>query len=139
LSTNCDSFGGAGGLPGAAARAAVGSGGWRSSARCVPWLEWRTETRGTVLGLAAADDQEPVEALAADAADPALDVRVRVRRPHRRVDDLDRFAAEDVVEAAAELAVAIVDQEADRLLAVAERHQQVAGLLGYPGTVGRAG
>src|SRR5205823_11561344 len=73
------------------------------------------------------------------ASAPALGVRVRVRRLHRRVDDLDRFAAEDVVEAAAELAVAIVDQEADRLLAVAERHQQVAGLLGYPGTVGRAG
>jgi len=33
-----------------------------------------------VLELAAAENQEPVEALAADAADPALDVRVRVRR-----------------------------------------------------------
>jgi hypothetical protein len=34
-----------------------------------------------MLQLAAADDQEPVEALAADAADPALHVGVRVRAP----------------------------------------------------------
>src|SRR5438067_12552747 len=89
--------------------------------------------------LTLARDQAAVEAVVAERPHPALGVRVRVRRLHRRVDDLDRFAAEDVVEAAAELAVAIVDQEADRLLAVAERHRQVAGLLGYPGTVGRAG
>jgi hypothetical protein len=36
-----------------------------------------------VLELAAADDQDPVETFAADAADPALDVRVRVRRTNR--------------------------------------------------------
>ena len=70
-----------------------------------------------VVEVAAVEDQQPVEALAADAADPALGVGVRVRRPHRRADDRDAFAAEDVVEAAAELAVAIVDQEAERLLA----------------------
>jgi hypothetical protein len=38
-----------------------------------------------VLELAAAENQEPVEALAADTADPALDVRVRVRRPNREL------------------------------------------------------
>jgi hypothetical protein len=42
-----------------------------------------------VLELAAADDQQSVEALAADADHPALDVRVRVRRLHRSADDLD--------------------------------------------------
>jgi hypothetical protein len=36
-----------------------------------------------VLELAGTDDQEPVEALAADAANPALHVRVRVRRLNR--------------------------------------------------------
>jgi hypothetical protein len=40
-----------------------------------------------VLELAAADDEQPVEALAADAAHPALHVGVRVRRLHRRADD----------------------------------------------------
>jgi hypothetical protein len=34
-----------------------------------------------LLELAATDDQEPVEAFAAGAADPALDVRVRIWRP----------------------------------------------------------
>jgi hypothetical protein len=38
--------------------------------------------------LAPAEDQQPVKAFAADAADPALHVSVRVRRAHRRVDDL---------------------------------------------------
>jgi hypothetical protein len=33
-----------------------------------------------VLELAAAEDQQPIEALASDAADPALHVGVRVRR-----------------------------------------------------------
>src|SRR6266511_3518265 len=42
-------------------------------------------------------------------------------------------------EAAAELAVAIVDQEAERLLPAVERHQEVARLLRHPGTIGSAG
>jgi hypothetical protein len=40
-----------------------------------------------VLELTAADDQHPVEALAADAADPALDMCVRVRRLHGACDE----------------------------------------------------
>jgi hypothetical protein len=62
-----------------------------------------------VLEVTAADDQEPVETLPSDAADPAFGVGVRVRRQHRRPDDLDAFAAEDGVEGAAELRVAVVD------------------------------
>jgi hypothetical protein len=42
-----------------------------------------------VLELAAADDQQSVEALAADAADPALHMGVRVRRLYRGADDLN--------------------------------------------------
>src|SRR5215213_8440309 len=41
-----------------------------------------------VLELAAAEDQQPVEAFAAYGADPALHVRVRVRRLDGRTDDL---------------------------------------------------
>jgi hypothetical protein len=41
-----------------------------------------------------------------------------------------------MVEAAAELGVAIVNQQAQRLLAISKCHQQVARLLGCPG--GRA-
>jgi hypothetical protein len=45
-----------------------------------------------VFELAAADDQESVEALAADAADPALHVGVRVRRAGGSADYLDALA-----------------------------------------------
>ena len=67
-----------------------------------------------LLELSPADDQDPVEAVAPDSADPALGERVRLRRPERRADDLDTVASEDLVEHLAELAVAIVDQEANR-------------------------
>jgi hypothetical protein len=50
-----------------------------------------------VLELAATEDQEPVEALPADAADPAFGVGVCVRRLDRCSDDFDAFAAEDAV------------------------------------------
>jgi hypothetical protein len=65
-----------------------------------------------VLQLAAAEDQGPVEALAAHGADKALGGRVRLRGLDRGAHDLDTFASEDLVEGARELAVAIVDQEA---------------------------
>jgi hypothetical protein len=67
-----------------------------------------------LLELSPADDQDPVEAVPADGADPAFGERVRLRGPERCADDLDAFASEGLVEDAAELAVAIVDQEADR-------------------------
>jgi hypothetical protein len=64
-----------------------------------------------VLELPSAEDEQPVEALASHAADPALGVSVRVRRLDGRADHRDPFAVEDVIEAAAELGVAIVDEE----------------------------
>jgi hypothetical protein len=67
-----------------------------------------------LLELSPADDQDPVEAVAADGADPALGERVRLRRPKRCADDLDAVASEDLVEDTAELAVSVVNQEADR-------------------------
>jgi len=56
------------------------------------------------------------------------------RRLYGCADHGDPFALEDMVEAAAELGVAIVDQQAQRLPAIVDRHQQVARLLGCPGT-----
>jgi hypothetical protein len=55
-----------------------------------------------VLELTATEDQKPVEALSADAADPALGVCVRVRRLDRCSHDVDAFAVEDAVEGAAD-------------------------------------
>jgi hypothetical protein len=88
------------------------------------------------LELAAVEDEEPVEALATDAADPALGVGVRVRRLHWCADNSDSFGLEDVIAAAAQLRVAIMDEQAERLLTILERHQQVARLLGDQAPVG---
>src|SRR6266516_3657891 len=68
-------------------------------------------------------------------ADPALGVGVGVWRADRRADDRHAFAAEDLVEAAAELAVAVVEEEAEGLLPVVEEHQQVPRLLCDPVTI----
>jgi len=54
-------------------------------------------------------DQEPVQALGADGADPPLCVRVRGRRPHRRHHHLGTLRAEHLIEAAAELGVPVVE------------------------------
>src|SRR6266542_6341488 len=82
-----------------------------------------------LLELSAVEDEQTVDALAPDAADPALDVRVRVRRTHRGSDHSHAVAAEDAVEGAAELAVAVMDHESAPLAAVVEAHQQAARLL----------
>ena len=80
-----------------------------------------------------------VEALAAQRADPALGDRVGPRRPDRRSDDADAGAAEYRVEGGGESGVPVTDQEPELLGAVAEVHEQVAGLLGDPGTGGMGG
>ncbi len=67
-----------------------------------------------VLELAPACDQDPVEAVPADGADPAFGECVCLRRTERGADDLDALASEDVVKGAAELTVAIMYQVADR-------------------------
>jgi hypothetical protein len=64
-----------------------------------------------VLEVASAEDQQPVETLGADGTHEPLRVGVRLRRPNRRLDHLDPFAAEHLVEGGRELAVAVVDQE----------------------------
>ena len=63
------------------------------------------------LELATTDDQQPVETLGAHRTDESLRVDVRLWRPDRRLDHLDRFAAEHLIEGRAERAVALVDQE----------------------------
>ncbi len=73
-----------------------------------------------MLELPPTGDQDPVEAVAPGGAYPALGERVRLRCPERCADDLDAFAPEDLIESAAELAVAIVDQEPDRYRAFRE-------------------
>jgi hypothetical protein len=88
--------------------------------------------------VASVHDQEPVETLGADGADEALGGRVRLRRSHAGLDDLDAFAGEDGVEVPGELAVPVADQEAERSWLSLERPGELARLLGNPGA-GRVG
>jgi hypothetical protein len=78
-------------------------------------------------------DREPVQTLRAGGADEALGDRVRLRRPHRRLDDLDAFACKHGVEITGELAVAVADQEPKRAWLFLERPGELARLLGDPG------
>jgi hypothetical protein len=67
-----------------------------------------------VLEVAATDDQQPVETLGADRADEALGVGVGLWRADGRLDDVDSFAAEDLIEGDAELAVSFSNSPAIR-------------------------
>src|SRR6266508_362139 len=60
----------------------------------------------------------------------------RPRGSYRRLDHPDPFAAEDLVEVACELAVAVTDHEPRLDAFVIEVHQQVTRLLGHPPAVG---
>jgi hypothetical protein len=77
-----------------------------------------------VLEVAAVDDQDPVQALAAEGAEPTLGVGVRVWGSDGRADDLHVLAAKDLIESVTEFAVAVVEQEPEGLLPVGEEHQQ---------------
>jgi len=59
------------------------------------------------LEMATVEDQQPVETLGSNGANKALGDRVRLRRSHRRLHDPYALAAEDLVEGAAVLAVAV--------------------------------
>jgi hypothetical protein len=87
------------------------------------------------LEMAAAENQQPVETLPTDGPNPALGMGARLRRPHRRLDHSDAFRAEDLVERAAELAVAVAEEKPRPDALIVELHQQVARLLSHPATI----
>jgi hypothetical protein len=80
-----------------------------------------------------------VEAFAAQRADPAFGDGVGSRCSYRGGDDADVGAGEHSVEGGGELAVPVADQEPELVGAVAESDEQVAGLLGHPGSGGVGG
>jgi hypothetical protein len=64
-----------------------------------------------VLQVATTDDQQPVQALGADRANPSLLVRICLRCPHGRHQHLGALGAEYVIEAEGELGIPITQQE----------------------------
>jgi len=95
--------------------------------------------RQYVLKLATVDDQDPVEELATEAAEPALRDRVRFGRADRCADDLDGVGGEHGVESGRELAVAVADQVGEPGGPITEIHQEAPGALGDPRPVGVGG
>ncbi len=91
----------------------------------------RDVRREGALEVAPAKDQQSIETLAADGPDPAFGVRPCLWCPYRRLDHTDAFGAEDLVELAGELAVAVADEEQRPGILVVEFHEQVARLLGH--------
>jgi hypothetical protein len=88
--------------------------------------------------VAAAGDQEMIQALPAHGADPALGDGVGVGRLGRCADDLGAEPVPEVIEGSGELAVAVAEQEPDGAGLLIKRDGQVAGLLGDPDTGGLA-
>ena len=82
--------------------------------------------------LPAVPDEAAVEQFAADGSDPALAERVRHRRPHGSAEDLEVFAAEDLVERDGELAGAVADERSAVVQLVGVAEEQVAGRLCGP-------
>jgi hypothetical protein len=81
------------------------------------------------------DNQEPVQALGTDGADPSFGERVRLRRSHRRHQHLAILRAEYLVEPAGELRVSVANQEPYRSSSLAQHQHQVASLLGDPAAI----
>src|SRR5215472_7692124 len=79
-----------------------------------------------------ADDQQGNQALAAERAHGPFRVGIRTRRPDRRLDNPRAIPGEYLIECIGELAVPVADQELEHAAAVAEAHQEVAGLPGGP-------
>jgi hypothetical protein len=78
------------------------------------------------------DDQCAVEEFAAASADPALDVCVGPRGPHRSGQYLDGLGCEDGVEGVGELGVSVPDQKLHSVDAVVQCHEKVTRLLDCP-------
>ena len=86
-----------------------------------------------------AEDQHPVGDLGADGQHEAFGEAVRARTPRRDLDHLDARVRQDRVERRRELPGPVADQEPKPGGVVAEIHDEVAGLLGGPGSVGMCG
>jgi hypothetical protein len=76
-----------------------------------------------LLEVAETNDQQLVQALGADRANPALRVGIGVRRLYRRDEHVGAFGAEHAVEATAELRVTVADKKAHRAAPFAQ-HQE---------------
>jgi hypothetical protein len=85
------------------------------------------------------EDQDPVGAFGACGAYPPFGEGVRSRRPWRDLEHPGVVAGQHIVEDPDELCVPVANQETERARPVLPVDEEVAGLLGDPGTVGVGG
>ena len=91
------------------------------------------------LDVASTEDQEVVQAVFSDGANPAFGKRVRPWGADRRLDGLDADRGEYSVERRGELGVPVADEEAETTTGIFESAGEVAGDLGHPEIVGVGG
>jgi len=84
------------------------------------------------LQVAGAEDEQVIEHLWPAGADEPFADRVRPRGPEVQLHDFDAFRTEDLIEADAELGVAVPEQEPGLEGAVLKPPGQVPSLLSYP-------
>jgi len=87
----------------------------------------------------ASRDQQPVQALGADRANPAFREGVGVGCLDWCQHHLGVLGAEEVIEGAAEFGIPIAQDELDSSSLLAQHQQQIPCLLGDPGAVGVGG
>ena len=78
------------------------------------------------------DDDQLVEALLTDGADPAFRVGIGIRRSNRRLDDFKVLCSKDLIKGPCELRVMIVEKVAKGWHSVFQRPRQLACLLRDP-------
>jgi hypothetical protein len=83
--------------------------------------------------------EEVVEAFPTERADESFRDRIRLWSSGRGADDSDVGTGEHGGKVGSEFAVSVADQESEAVGAVAEIHEQVAGLLGDPDAGGMGG
>src|SRR5206468_713975 len=84
--------------------------------------------------VAAADDENPVGAFAADGGDPPLGDRVHPRCLRRGEHHVDVDRGEHRIECGGELGVSVADQVGEAVSGAVKIRGQVTGQLGYPGS-----
>ena len=112
-------------------------GAWREKPKRSMWPS--TVVVGAVAGedgpqVPLAEDQYAVGEFGSGGQHEAFGEAVRSRAARRDLDGVDAGAGQGGVEGGGELAGAVADEEPEAGGAVVERRQQVAGLLGGPGS-----
>ena len=82
------------------------------------------------------EDDDAIQALLSDSADPPFCVSIQIGRPHRQLDRLGAADAEQFIPLSCELAVPVVQQMTGEFLV---QNAEIAELLSNPDTIGVLG